>query len=303
MVHMFHNVYTLTSPTRGHTCRVASGQKVRKEPIGRAFTLIELLVVIAIIAVLMAILMPSLRRAKNQARDIACQGNLKQWSLAFRMYANDNDGYFPTGPYGSARAGNLMWMSATRPYVGDSNDLYLCPMATTPGTDSSGAATGAQHPNKAWGVYLSPTGWGAMKGDLGSYGISEYTGGQGLTGGRWENYWKTPDVRTAGTIPMFADCTYVDGTPLHTDPPPAYDGEPRTSGGTNPIGEMNHFCTNRHHGSINMLFMDLSIRKVGLKELWTLKWHRKFNVTGPYTRSGGMPVEEWPEWMRQFKDY
>lgn len=270
----------------------------------RGFTLIELLVVIAIIALLMAILMPALARVRKQARQVACQGNLRQWALIFRMYTNDNGGYFPTGPYsGSAGVSNLMWMSVTRPYVGDGNDLYLCPVATKPGTDRFGAETGAQHPNRAWGIYQSPTGWGAQKGDVGSYGISEYTGGQGLSGGRWEQYWKSPDVKTAARVPMFGDCTYVDGTPLHTDPPPQYDGQPRVSGGTSPAGEMNHFCTNRHNGSINMLFLDSSIHTVGLKELWTLKWHRQFNTAGPYTRAGGMPPQEWPKWMRHFKDY
>lgn len=269
----------------------------------RAFTLIELLVVIAIIALLLALLMPALRRVKSQAKTVVCQGNLKQWGLIFRMYANENDGHFPTGPYGSARAGNLMWMSATRPYVGDNDDLYFCPVATTPGIDRSGAPTGALHPNRAWGVYQSSTGWGAMAGDGGSYGISEYTGGQGLSGGRWDHYWKSPDVRTAGRVPMFADCTYVDGTPLHTDTPPEYDGQPRASGGTNPRNEMNHFCTNRHNGSINILFLNWTVRKVGLKELWTLKWHRQFDTAGPYTKAGGMQAEFWPEWMRQFKDF
>lgn len=45
----------------------------------KGFTLIELLVVIAIIAVLMAILMPALQRVKEQAREMACRANLKQY--------------------------------------------------------------------------------------------------------------------------------------------------------------------------------------------------------------------------------
>ena len=269
----------------------------------KGFTLIELLVVIAIIALLMAILMPALQRVKKQAKAVTCQAKLRQWGFIFRMYANDNEGYLPTGPYTGPSEKALMWMSAVRPYASDSNDLYLCPVAKTPGSNWSGSATGAQHPNKAWGIYLSPTSWGAKIGDVGSYGISEYTGGRGLSGGRWDQYWKTPDVRTAGRIPMFADCTYVDGTPLHTDSPPQYDGEPRVSGGTNPHGEMNHFCTNRHNGSINMLFMDWSTRAVGLKELWTLKWHRKFNTAGFYTKAGGRQPDDWPRWMRHFKNY
>jgi hypothetical protein len=49
--------------------------------------------------------------------------------------------------------------------------------------------------------------------------------------------------------------------------------------------------------------MDSSVRKVGLKELWTLKWHRKFNTANRWTRAGGVQPEDWPEWMRNFKDY
>ncbi len=59
----------------------------------KGFTLIELLVVIAIIA----ILMPALQRVKKQARAVACQMNLKQWSLIWSMYCQDNDGYRLSG--------------------------------------------------------------------------------------------------------------------------------------------------------------------------------------------------------------
>ena len=61
----------------------------------KAFTLIELLVVIAIIAVLMGILMPALQRVKEQAREIRCRANLRQYGIVQNMYLNDSDSVYP----------------------------------------------------------------------------------------------------------------------------------------------------------------------------------------------------------------
>ncbi|MBN2128858.1 MAG: hypothetical protein JW741_05150, partial [Sedimentisphaerales bacterium] len=91
-----------------------------------------------------------------------------------------------------------------------------------------------------------------------------------------------------------------DAWPRDTDSPPAHDGEVVESPNQS---EMKRFCVNRHEGFVGGLFADRSVRKVGLKELWTLKWHRSFRTRGSWTKAGAAEPGDWPAWMRQFKDY
>ena len=63
----------------------------------QGFTLIELLVVIAVIAVLMGILMPALHMAREQGRSIVCASNLKSLTLAWQLYADNNDNKIVNG--------------------------------------------------------------------------------------------------------------------------------------------------------------------------------------------------------------
>lgn len=73
------------------------------------FTLIELLVVIAIIAILAAMLLPSLNRAREVARQAGCINNLKQVNTAGMVYASNNGDYFVPLHYLSTPT-NIQWI-------------------------------------------------------------------------------------------------------------------------------------------------------------------------------------------------
>jgi prepilin-type processing-associated H-X9-DG protein len=249
----------------------------------------------------MAILMPALNRVRGQAQKVSCQARLKQWGLIFKLYTDDYDGYFNDR---NAPGGVGLWMTALQSYYKDNTKMLLCPTATK-----------LMQNNMDWGTFKAAS----LNEYIFSYGINSWTNSVEVDrGARWlEWFWRNTQNNTTvipgsrqtegkpvstNTIPVFGDATWYDAWPRHTDTPSqTMDAFGITDQGTS--GEMNHFCIDRHDGFVNLLFMDWSARNVGLKELWTLKWHRSCITNGPWTRAGGARSEDWPVWLRNYKDY
>jgi prepilin-type N-terminal cleavage/methylation domain-containing protein/prepilin-type processing-associated H-X9-DG protein len=281
----------------------------------QGFTLVELLVVIAILALLMAILLPALQRVRRQAKAAACQVNLRQWGTTLALYVEDNQGRIPCAFAGESALWLLRGEFVSRDdrsghgvslHHSDTRGIACCPMATKPGGTEPFETVGWFGPRMgphilgmrgstftSWEITSPPPAFRC------SYGYNMWL----FMGFRTEEgidltqfFFGMPDLnifslrQNTAAIPVLLDC----------DRP----GDSRLRRGTvSPPAVERGFCINRHDGFINGLFLDWSVRKVGLKELWTLKWHRDFDTAGPWTKAGGVQPEDWPEWMRHFKDY
>ncbi len=252
----------------------------------KGFTLIELLVVIAIIALLMSILMPALSRVKTSAKAVACQSNLHQWAIIWQMYADDNNGRFHTGEGGESETGANRWPVILREYYKD-DAIRLCPMAIKPRTE------GGHNPHCAWGKFDD--------GMYASYGFNEWLCNRPAGVDQDINYWRNIyGITQSNKIPVFFDCYWYDVWVHSVDQPPPTDGSESGMSGSN---EIRRVCLNRHNEAINSTFLDWSVRKVDLKELWTLKWHKNFDMSNDLTSAGGATEDDWPEWMQGMKAY
>ena len=284
----------------------------------RAFTLIELLVVISIIAFLMGIILTTLRRARKQARAVACQAKLRQWGQICEMnWPQDGGRRWEGSDFWSELTSSPTYLPS--PKYGE---LFLCPEATNPIPPRTRDTPDSRTAFDAWMASLV-----RLPGDfdasdyydnphlIGSFGFSrhvvytmyadfyssESNHGHLYNCRKCRNLLAWARSKAPSRFPLVSDSSRMTFWPLggmchspDVDPPPLTE---------NGYGAAEHACIDRHNGGVNVTFADGSVRKVGLKELWTLNWAPHFDTNNRWTLAGGVQPEDWPEWMRGFKDY
>ncbi len=296
----------------------------------RGFTLIELLVVIAIIALLMSILAPALTKVREQAKNALCMSRLHQWGAIFSMYADDNDGqligwhclntgdetYAPPGVVldsGPCESGpgfhEHCWVPRLHHFYGEELeykqvggdwvcqakwDFCMCPSTHTTWADGEfgGPMTGWDFEwlhDMAGGEYYP-----YYANALGSYAknswVSATQNEHGAADCGLASYWKSTRVRGIGRIPLFGDSSMMGGFPNVHDGVPQERFRMPMEGG----GELCRWVQDRHGLTINLVFLDFTVRKVGLKQLWQLYWQSCWDLTAaPDPRD----PEQWPSWL------
>lgn len=110
------------------------------------FTLIEILVVVAIIALLISILLPSLQRARAQAKSVVCQSNARQLGLGMTYFNQANRGYYPDAD---------MWLTWTPWYWTGNTTEFTAPLANPTSKRMEGYLL--RYVGRNTGVFLCPS--------------------------------------------------------------------------------------------------------------------------------------------------
>lgn len=243
--------------------------------------------------------------SQNHAKDIVCRSNLRQWNLAMVEFTNDNNGNFWMGWNGATPSESSWWISAVKNYSGKIDDIRFCPTATqTRYAEDGKAGPGwGKEPFTAWGY--SPTFlalYSEPDSDFGSYGANGWLENKPdslTTATTKPKYWKNINtIANAETVPFLLDAQWIDFWPEANHAPPAAENDNWQIG-----SQFVRVVQNRHGEKENCAFIDGTVRNVGLKELWKLKWHRLYDTNGRWTLAGGATSGMWPNWMRDMEDY
>jgi prepilin-type N-terminal cleavage/methylation domain-containing protein/prepilin-type processing-associated H-X9-DG protein len=264
----------------------------------KGFTLIELLVVISIIALLVSVLMPALNKAKQSAYAAICKQNLHQWGFIWKFYVDEqvDGGEKKKGFFGDRGASNDWPLSIKDYYWADESPETLRGMLKCRAATKT-EAEGGRNPYRAWGPHDMTDEWPVIGSYVINLWISESAGGAQFktdSSGRRCSYWRTPYIRHASYAPIIVCAQWKDCEPYPVDEPPEHPFDWWEAN----ANELKRPCLQRHGDFVNGLFMDWSVRRIGLKQLWELWWYREW---GTHLEEDGRPI--WPAWMAHMKDY
>lgn len=267
----------------------------RRAEAGHGFTLIELLVVIAIIAILASMLLPALAKSKSKAHAVSCISNLRQWSIEWAVYTDDNRDKFPSGIVDGGWARGA-WFNALQRQVGQRKQLLSCPVATKPrplpnGGKGSEAYGGIQYNYEMGLAEFSNE-------ERASYGANLwiYDAKDDIQGRLKEWHWGSLSVPGDLTkIPLMGDSMWRGGGPHYASriaySPPDVPGEYSNNEGYASY-EMQHFALPRHNRRVQFVFFDGSARTHRVREIWGFQWHREWDPEAYKT------LVQFPAWLR-----
>jgi len=133
-----------------------------------AFTLIELLVVVSIIALLVGLLLPALGSARRSAQAVHCLSNLRSFSGAMLLYAQDHGNAFPLSSHTTASVVDRMNWTYVLVKYGAPPEVRRCPNDEdfgTTGRSSSYATNDYLEPVLYLGPQvIAPNPWGRLHG-------------------------------------------------------------------------------------------------------------------------------------------
>jgi prepilin-type N-terminal cleavage/methylation domain-containing protein/prepilin-type processing-associated H-X9-DG protein len=246
----------------------------------QAFTLVELLVVIGIIALLISILLPSLSKAREQAKTVQCASNLRQIWTAEQMYASMFKGYYIPSTGGTGSAQNFNWWGIQM--IGSTYGVKR--------TGGSGAEQSSAVDRIAKMLDCPSTDRGLPT--PGSYS-GDYTYNSNLGDFRGEN---TADTTNYPTYKLWAFFKKTNMVPQNvivavdvSAPIAANDDRFRT---LNDLTSINHRAGRPHKGKANFLFSDGAVR-----------------LLDPYARGvidtsvGAPPNPDLGDWMIRYEQW
>ena len=200
------------------------------------------------------------------------------------MYTEEHDGSFTQGwsslDSDPEKKGIGEWAHVLQTYYNKNPKLRSCPMAMEPSDEDGNPKPYCGGTFVAWGPLEARH--GILEGEWGSYGINNWVYNPSaemedppgyIDSDPAGRFWRTTHTRTGNEIPLLLDCFWKGGSPKHTDAPPRNDGYARLDGTSSGIAR---FCLNRHNGFINAAFVDFSVRKIRLTDLWNQKWSRSW---------------------------